>query len=166
MSNLRAHCIAGFTLIEVMVALIVLSIGLLGIAKMSLTSVQSNNSAYMRSQASVLIQEIIDNMHANRSQATSYAITYGQAAAMGTDCSKVTNCATTDLTAYDLAIWKTRLAAALPSGNGQIALATVTANGQLETTATVSVQWDDSVVQSAVGTPTGALQTLTVETML
>ena len=53
---------AGFTLVEVMVSLVVLGIGLLGIAKLVLFSAHSNDSAYLRSQATELAYAILDNM--------------------------------------------------------------------------------------------------------
>lgn len=61
----------GATLIEVLVAIIVLSIGLLGMAGLQAASVQSNYSAYYRSQATILASDIADRMRANRSVALS-----------------------------------------------------------------------------------------------
>ncbi len=55
----------GFTLIEVLVATLVLTVGLLGIAAMQMVSFQTNQSAYMRSQATYLAQDIMDRMRAN-----------------------------------------------------------------------------------------------------
>ena len=51
---LRPHRTSGFTLIEVLVSLVVLGIGVLGIAKLTLFSVRSNDSAYLRTQAANL----------------------------------------------------------------------------------------------------------------
>lgn len=59
----------GATLIEVLVAMLVLSVGLLGLAGMQMTALKSNQSAYYRSQATVLAYDIIDRMRANRTQA-------------------------------------------------------------------------------------------------
>ncbi len=59
----------GATLIEVLVALLVLSVGLLGLAGLQMTSLQSNQSAYYRSQATVLAYDITDRMRANRTEA-------------------------------------------------------------------------------------------------
>src|SRR6202044_3725701 len=61
----RGAGIEGFTLVEVMVSLVILSMGLLGIAKLVLFSAHSNDSAYLRSQATDLAYEILDNMRAN-----------------------------------------------------------------------------------------------------
>lgn len=58
---------AGTTLIEVLVTLVVLSIGLLGVAAMQMLSLQSNQNAYFRSQATALTAEITDHARANRS---------------------------------------------------------------------------------------------------
>ena len=55
----------GFTLIEVMVALVILAVGLLGMASLMNRSQQSNESAYSRSQATLLAYEIVERMRAN-----------------------------------------------------------------------------------------------------
>jgi type IV pilus assembly protein PilV len=165
----RAH--AGFTLIEVMVALVVMSIGLLGIAKLVLYSAHSNDSAYLRSQATELAYEILDNMRANRSQALAGA--YNTALATGpvgpgTACLGTgANCSGPQLAAYDVYQWKERLAAptgALPSGQGS-----VTVVGANPATATIVVSWDDSAAQAAIaGTGYGVAtpMTITLETVL
>lgn len=52
----------GFTLVEVLVALVVLSIGLLGIGKLVMFASRANDSAYLRSQATALAYSILDDM--------------------------------------------------------------------------------------------------------
>jgi type IV pilus assembly protein PilV len=61
----------GFTLLEVLVAVLVLAIGLLGMAGLQMTGMKSNNSAYLRSQASLLAYDITERMRANRNAALS-----------------------------------------------------------------------------------------------
>ena len=56
----------GTTLVETLVALLVLSIGLLGVAALQLTSLRNNRSAHLRSQAQVMAYDITDRMRANR----------------------------------------------------------------------------------------------------
>jgi len=56
---------SGFTLIEVLVATLVLTVGILGVAAMQMVSFQTNQSAYARSQAVYLAQDIFDRMRAN-----------------------------------------------------------------------------------------------------
>jgi type IV pilus assembly protein PilV len=72
------HAAGGFTLIETLVAVLVLSIGLLGIAALQLTSLQSNSTATQRSQATFLAYDIVDRMRANKRQAVAgaYNVTF------------------------------------------------------------------------------------------
>ena len=130
----------GFTLLEVLVALVVLSIGLLGIGKLVMVSSRGNDSAYMRSQATALAYTVLDAMRANRAQATSGAYDVGTGAYTGgANCLSAT-CDPSQLATSDLANWKTALAQ-LPSGDGTVTTATVTAaDGQPRTTATITVQ--------------------------
>ncbi|HYA38598.1 MAG TPA: type IV pilus modification protein PilV [Candidatus Methylomirabilis sp.] len=65
MNKLKASTNCGFTLIEVMVALLILSIGLLGLAMLQATNLQFNTDAYTRTQATLLAYDIIDRMRAN-----------------------------------------------------------------------------------------------------
>ncbi len=60
----------GATLIEVLIAIVVLSIGLLGLAGLQATSVQSNHSAYQRSQATLLGYDLADRMRAQPHRGT------------------------------------------------------------------------------------------------
>jgi type IV pilus assembly protein PilV len=168
---------AGFSLVELLAAVVVLSIGLLGVAKLSLGSVQANGSAYMRSQATELIQQIVDDMRANKLEALvgGYNIPMtSNLPAPGANCETI-NCTAAQVAAFDLATWVNRLNAtnggALPSGAGSVTV-TQTINpvtGSPEYTAVVTVQWDDTVAQTsfagANATPATTLQ-VTVETIL
>lgn len=130
----------GFTLLEVMIALVIFSIGLLGLADLQIRSVDYNNGAYQRSQASFLISDIMDRMRANKDAALngSYDIALGTNPPQA-DCSKSTsNCNSAAQTAADLYEWKQALAV-LPGGDGSVSHTT---NGST-TTFTVSVTWND-----------------------
>lgn len=59
----------GFTLLELLVALLVLSFGLLGMAGLQATGLRNNNNALQRTHASVLALDIIERMRANRTAA-------------------------------------------------------------------------------------------------
>jgi type IV pilus assembly protein PilV len=100
----------GTTLVETLVALVVLSVGLLGIAALQMTSLRNNRGAHLRSQAQVLAYDIADRMRANRNVAlaNAYVVALGVTPAGGT------------LDALDLQGWKATLAQALPSGDGEI----------------------------------------------
>ena len=64
MSRLRQQN-AGFTLLEALIALVVLSIGLLGIAALQGAGLRSNHSAYLSSQAALLAHDMADRIRAN-----------------------------------------------------------------------------------------------------
>lgn len=59
----------GFTLIEILVAVVILSIGLLGIASLQVQGLKNNQSAYLRSQATLLAYDMADRMRINATAA-------------------------------------------------------------------------------------------------
>jgi type IV pilus assembly protein PilV len=124
----------GFTLVEALVALLVLSVGLLGVGMLQLSSLSNNYASSLRSQATFLAQDITDRMRANRENAEDgdYNIDLGEAGAAGT------------IAGDDLVAWKAALDATLPDGDGAIATNTVTVDGIAVTTFTITVAWDDS----------------------
>ncbi|PQJ97592.1 type IV pilus modification protein PilV [Chromatium okenii] len=124
----------GFTLLEVMISALVLSVGLLGLAALQGVSLKMSQGSYLRVQAVNLAYEIIDAMRANKPNAASYdgtwaAITGNQTFA--TAYSSGAAIATADLTA-----WRNHLAY-LPSGT-----ATISVTGG--TMVTVTITWDES----------------------
>jgi type IV pilus assembly protein PilV len=165
----------GFTLVEVLVSLVILAIGLLGIAKLMLFSSHSNDSAYLRSQATALAYEILDDMRANRQEAlngTSYITAAAvPAVAPGALCVGINSCTSApEVGLYDVYQWGLHLNAnsgAVPPGalpNGQGSVATATVGGQ--TTATIIVSWDDSVAQNTLNLGGATTQSITLETVL
>lgn len=65
------HHSDGFSLLEVMVALMILSIGLLGVAGVQLLSLQQTGNAQLRSQATMYAQDIVSRIRVNDDQALS-----------------------------------------------------------------------------------------------
>ena len=55
----------GFTLVEILVTVVLISVGLLGVAAMQLTTLRGNQDSYVRTQANVLANDILDRMRAN-----------------------------------------------------------------------------------------------------
>jgi type IV pilus assembly protein PilV len=166
----------GFTILEVLVSLVILSIGLLGTAKLMLYSSHANDSAYLRSQATDLAYEILDNMRANRQQALAGAYTTALGAVPvnpGFLCLQAIACTQSNLALYDVYTWQERLnansgnvpAGALPAGTGSVA---ITLSGS-QTTAVITVQWDDSAAQTAFASAAVGVATpmsITLETVL
>ena len=150
----------GFTLVEVLVALVVLSIGLLGMAKMVMVSSHSNDSAYLRSQATALAYQAMDSMRANLQASTTngYITGMGVMPAPAGNCSAY--CPPATLALSDVYGWKQHLKAALPSGTGSIAT-----TATFPVLATVVVQWDDSAAQSVFNAAANNQQ-ITLQTVL
>ena len=65
----------GFSLIEVMVSLVILLLGLLGLVGLILVSQRAETESYQRSQALLLLQDMVGRINANRRVATCYVIT-------------------------------------------------------------------------------------------
>lgn len=121
----------GFTLVEVLVTLVILSVGLLGIAALHTASLRNNLDSALRSQASALAADIADRMRANRDAALDgdYDIAIGDATPVLTG--------TPSLAQRDLNAWRTLLAQVLPGGTGAVALNTVT------DICLITVQWGE-----------------------
>ena len=117
----------GFSLLEVLIALLIFSLGLLGLAGLMVVSVKTNHSAYLRTQASFLAQSMVDRMRANIGSINDYAGDYDLSTAAGgdTDACAAAPCTPTQLVARDKAVWSQQLTTLLP----QTAEATIACNG-------------------------------------
>jgi type IV pilus assembly protein PilV len=115
----------GYGLIEVLVALLVLSIGLLGLARLQLTGLRNTHSATLRFEAVNLAYDILDRMRANRVPAVAghYDVVTGGSNGSGGSVQ------------IDVEDWKAALAASLPDGDGSIDV-----QNQV---ATVIVEWSE-----------------------
>ncbi len=125
----------GFTLIEVLVALLIMSIGLLGLAALQATSLKASHGAYSRGQAVFLAYDMMDRMRANRTQALAgaYDRNYGDAPPAVSGI----------LSDDDLNDWIFNFVRVLLPGNnpgGDASIACIAATG----VCTVTLQWDES----------------------
>lgn len=128
---------SGFTLLEVMVAMVVLSIGLLGLAGLMASSMRNNQGAYHRTQATWLAYDALDRVRANRAGALANA--YASANSLGSPVTCAPTIAPTGTVAgQDITGWKNALNCALPEGDGAININA--ASRQV----TVTVQWNDT----------------------
>lgn len=131
MLTIKKNCLVqsqqGVTLIEVLVAVIVLSIGLLGLAGLQSVGLTHNQSANFRSTATMMTYSILDSMRANRTEAMngSYNITLGASIPSGSS-----------IAGQDLDNWLSELTLRLPAGTGAINVD--------NNVVTVTIQWDDS----------------------
>lgn len=151
----------GFTLIEVLVALLILSIGLLGIAGLQTRGQLNNYEAHIRTQASILAYEIMDKMRINRSFAITDALAGGGGNGSGyivnakptdsdPDCDNANLCSESQLRTYDLLEWYKHIEATLPNGS-----ATITWNADGDATTNdynITISWaikDDETTTNA-----------------
>ena len=103
----------GFSLIEVLVALIVLAIGLLGLASLQARGLKFNQDAYIRSQATTLAYDIMDRMRADRGNALDFTTAVSGDPGLACD-------PTVGTIAMDLSCWYDAIAATLPAGAATI----------------------------------------------
>lgn len=121
---------SGLTMIEVLVAVLVLSIGLLGLAGLQANSLRGNHSAYIRSQAIVLAGDMMDRMRGNRNAALNGDYDRTLAATVPS--------AGASTTSKDLNAWMTNVTTILAEGEGGIACD----NGS--EICTVTLEWNDN----------------------
>ena len=126
----------GFSIIEVLIALLVLAIGLLGLAALQAQGLRFNHDAYVRTQATNLAYDIVDRMRANRANVAGYT-----AGDPGGACDPLVAGVSMDLTC-----WYDALADTLPAGAGVIS-ANATANFY-----DVTVRWVDRTPRDFAGT--------------
>lgn len=125
----------GMSLIEVLVAVLVLAVGLLGIAAMQALALRGGQGSLESSQAVMAANSIIEAMRANRTNAASYV--YNGIAACGN-----VPAAAADLASNDLNNWVTQLKETIGSGvaTDTTTCGSISAAGGLYR---ITVQWDD-----------------------
>ncbi|UYC13652.1 type IV pilus modification protein PilV [Xanthomonas sp. CFBP 8445] len=130
---------AGVTLIEVMISVLILGVGMLGVAAMQTTALRNNQSALQRSQIVMQTYTILDAMRANRSAA--------MLGAYNTGSMLCTAPAAGDLVASDKAVWLSGLKTAI-GGDPATTCGSIACN---DGNCTITVQWDDSRGKNADG---------------
>ena len=126
----------GFSLIEVLIALIILSVGMLGIAGLYVQSMQAGRTSMFRHNAVTIAGDIADRIRANPAAGTAYA------AAAGADNNCVNggiNCSPAQMAAHDISLWQEQADDSLPNGT-----VTVTHDGDLVLPSyEIKVGWDE-----------------------
>ncbi len=120
----------GFSLLEVLISLIILSVGLLGLAAMQAGTLKMNHGAYQRTQATLLAYDMLDRMRANRTAALAGFYDLD----MGDDAPTPGDLATTDVEEW----LNDYVSVLLTDGDGEISCDAVT------NVCTVEVQWDEA----------------------
>lgn len=118
---------AGFTLMEILIALLVVSVALIGVASLQMRGQQINHVAYLRTQATFMAYDIMDRMRLNSENAKQYVggFTSVGPGGEGPDDScdgDGKNCSSTDIANYDLNNWLYQVQETLPKGQVKIEL--------------------------------------------
>lgn len=143
---------SGFTLLEVLIALLVLSIGLLGLAALQTVGLRSNQMATMRTTATQTAYDITDRMRANPDGLTEanqfYVIATDTAPVSAKDCDNEA-CTVQELASFDLLQWRNQVES-LPDGLSSVVQSVDAVTGQV--THTITVHWNEARDPAAVGT--------------
>ncbi|MGD9596973.1 MAG: type IV pilus modification protein PilV [Steroidobacteraceae bacterium] len=144
----------GITMVESLVALVVLSIGLLGIAGMYVMSLQTGRTAMLRTQAVNLVSDLGDRIRANGSAGIAYDLAaYGGAPAEHA-CVVVANCSAAELAEDDLARWLDSVDDTLPTGvNAQVVFTPAAATG-LPDQYRIDLDWREASEDFSYGSST------------
>lgn len=111
----------GFTLVEVLVASLILGIGLVGVAGLQALALKNNQSAFMRSQATAMAYDLADRMRSNVVGAIGGFYDPGTAE-LNSDCVTTAGCTPAQIASHDLAEWSGAVSEYLPMGEGFVCI--------------------------------------------
>jgi type IV pilus assembly protein PilV len=162
MNRCTSQACRGFSLVEVMVALVVCAIGLLGLAKMESLAVSSTSVAAARSIAAIQASSLAAAMHANKGYwasgtapaSTTVTVTNNPNTVVISDpvlnspppnsCSipGTNSCTMDQMAAFDVQSWATSLQTLLPGSFSTITCTTAS----FPVTCTIQIQWTENAV--------------------
>ena len=134
----------GATLIEVLVAIVVSSFGLLGMAGLLSVSAKVNNSAYLRTQANFVAQSFIESItiKIDAVAAGAYNGSYSGSTSLNMDCVQH-GCSSSGRAAYDRSRFDTALRQTLPNARAALACAPASAKGGYDGTCKLQITWSE-----------------------
>jgi len=139
---------SGMTLIEILVTVLVLAVGLLGMASLTVGSLKNNQGAFLRTQATILAYDMADRMRSNTAEAISgsYDGATTNTAFTAPSCG-TSGCTGAQRVAADLLAWKQQLEGAngsmamLPGGVGTVSGGSGATNAG--TAFTITITWKE-----------------------
>ena len=135
-TNRKQRRQVGFSLVEVLIALVIMSVGMLGIAGLYVQSMQAGRTSMFRHHAVTMAGDVADRIRANPTAGGAYI------AVTGTDNSCVGGtvvCTPAQMAANDILIWKDEAISILPAGDVTVAFD----NTVVPPTYTITVSWTE-----------------------
>lgn len=132
----------GSSLIEVLVTMVILSIGLLGYAGMQVSSMRSTETGRMRSEVIALASDISDRLKANQPHVNAGAYIGNLSGKPSSPECGPSPCTSPQMSKQDLSSWHERLSL-LPDGKGNITKTAITIDGIDSTLMTISLCWNE-----------------------
>jgi type IV pilus assembly protein PilV len=126
----------GFSLLEVLITILIMSFGLLGMAALIISGVRSNNIAHYRSVASKQTEDIADRMRANLAGVTAGNYDSLAESMPASDDCLAGACSPAQMATYDHAQWNRANSILLPGGRG-------TVGGSLAAGYTITLMWTE-----------------------
>ena len=128
----------GFGLVESLVALVVISVGMIGIAAMYGQGLGASRTAFYRTTAVNLTADMADRIRVNRLGGAAYA-----GAAANNGCDAGVDCTPAQMAAHDLFLWNQQVQQQLPNGQPLVVF-----NAGTPPTYTIRVRWDEPSAQA------------------
>ena len=149
----------GFSMLEMLVTLLILTLWLLGTAGVQSSSLRLTKTAQFRTYAILLASDISERMESNKLAAVAgrytFSLAAGDAPPSSDDCTQI-KCSSSQLATFDLSDWATRAQSLLPN-----AALTVVADANTPINYAITIQWAD---RSASKTATSATETMAYTT--
>ena len=126
----------GFSLVEVLIALVIMSVGMLGIAGLYVQSLQAGRTSMLRHNAVTLAGDVADRIRANPLAGVTYQDSDGE----DRDCVDGTeDCDATEMAEHDVFLWKAQAGDTLPGGDVTITFD----DGPFPNEYTINVNWTE-----------------------
>ncbi|OUS30399.1 type IV pilus modification protein PilV [Thalassotalea sp. 42_200_T64] len=132
----RAHKFQrGFSLLEVLISMLIITFGMFGVAKLQLNALRDVQNAHYASKAASFATQMAEQITANSTALENYQLAANQQVSASVNCSS-TSCSSGNIAKYDLQLWQQKIANALPFGQAEIITTAHTAN--------IIVRWDQN----------------------
>lgn len=140
----------GISMVEALVALVVLSVGMLGIAGLYVSSLQAGRTALSRTQAVTLVNDMIDRIRANASAGEAYNSSKYGTSPKTHGCVVTSNCTSAQLAEDDLATWTAAAKDSLPGTPKATVVRTAAASTGRPDRYQVTIVWQEAGNETAI----------------